>query len=158
MAEHGERLTFTLEARNDLAAVHPEANHLERDVALQRLLLLREVHDPHATGTDLADDLVRTDLLGDVILCQLRHERARRVAQGFELLVVGLVQRQQAIQLAPQLGTRGCDLVQVMSAFFALALPGLVEQPAESLEVFRLHHQEAYERIATTYTLERRSF
>ena len=56
MLHHRQRLTFGLEPRDDRPRVHAELDDLERDAALHRLLLLREIHDTAAAFAEFLDE------------------------------------------------------------------------------------------------------
>ena len=78
--ELGGRLGFVAEA-GDLPLVEHrgEGQHLERDAAIERLLV-GLVDDAHAAAADLADDLVVADLLGGRLGRLFAAQRAHRCA------------------------------------------------------------------------------
>ena len=56
-----QRLTLRLEASQDLSAVHPRLDQLDRDQPLDRLGLLGHPDRTHAALAHLLDQLVRAD-------------------------------------------------------------------------------------------------
>ena len=57
----GQGLALGLEAGDDLLGVHPRLDDLQRDLAVDRSLLLGEEDDAHAALAELADDRVGAD-------------------------------------------------------------------------------------------------
>ena len=76
MVHQGQRLPLGLEAGHDLAGIHPRLDDLERDAALQRMLLNRQVHHPHAPLANWLKQLVGADL-GMVRRIDSRNVRRR---------------------------------------------------------------------------------
>src|SRR5262249_44827786 len=62
MLHDSQGLPLAFKASDHLFAVHARLDDLERNVAADRLVLLRAVHNPHATLAELLDELVRPDL------------------------------------------------------------------------------------------------
>ena len=60
-----QRLSFGLEASDDLARVHAPADELERHATSNRLFLLRDEDIAHAARSQLVDDAVVTDSPAD---------------------------------------------------------------------------------------------
>ncbi len=63
-----ERLPLGLEARDDRLRVHAQLDHLERDHAAQRLLLLRHPHHAHAAFAEALDELVVSEPVAGLLL------------------------------------------------------------------------------------------
>jgi hypothetical protein len=61
MIHHGQGLPFSLEAGDDLTAVHPRLDHLDGDLPLDRMHLLCHEDGAHPALADLLQQLVRTD-------------------------------------------------------------------------------------------------
>ena len=90
VVHHREGLSFTLESRHHLIRVHSELDELQRDVSPHRAFLLGEVHDPHATASERADDAVRSDPIG-VLETHLSRNFTRKFWGSLDLrVVVGL--------------------------------------------------------------------
>ena len=61
VVHQGQGLALGLEAGDDLLGVHARLDDLERDLAMDRALLLGEEDDAHAALAELADDRVGAD-------------------------------------------------------------------------------------------------
>ena len=76
---HGEGLLLGAEARDDLAGIASRAQHLDRDLAPNGFVLLREVDGPHSAFAEQAHDAVGSHACGRDVLLQLTEEGRRRV-------------------------------------------------------------------------------
>src|ERR1041385_2904579 len=62
MIHERQRLALRFEARDDIARVHAWLDDLQRNRALNRLVLLGQIYDAHASFTEHADDAIRPNL------------------------------------------------------------------------------------------------
>jgi len=61
MIHQRERLPLSLEPRQNQARIHTRLDDLQRDLAANGTLLLREIHDAESALTHFREDPVRTD-------------------------------------------------------------------------------------------------
>mgnify|MGYP003578711740 CR=1 FL=1 len=66
MTHEGKRLAPGLEPRHDFARVHPYLDHLDGDLAAERLRLLCMIDDSHPAFTEHPEDSVGADAWGKV--------------------------------------------------------------------------------------------
>ena len=116
MVHHRQRLPLALEASNDLPAVHPRLDNLDRDFALNRLGLLGHEHGAHAALTDLLQKFVRPDHVAGALAERLVERLAdirRGLVQEVARLGVSLEQHLHALAQGHVFGT--C-LIQICRA------------------------------------------
>ena len=128
VVHHGQGLALGLEAGDDLAAVHPRLDDLQRDAAADGLGLLGHVDDAHAALADLLEQLVGADAgarsLGDrpgagPVLDRAgggiggrRNGRPRVAGGGIEEVARLRVGAQQGLDAAAELGVAAAGAVQ----------------------------------------------
>ena len=93
-----ERLALVVETREDLSGIHAELDHLERDLADERVSLFSEMDGTHAAFSEDADEFV----LGEVLLWWLgvvliRSKSSGEKAGGTEALRVSWLEGQAAL-------------------------------------------------------------
>ncbi len=76
VVHHGQGLPLGLEAGDDLAAVHPRLDDLQRDAAADRLELLGHEDGAHAPFADLLEELVGADDCAEALRGRLVDGRA----------------------------------------------------------------------------------
>jgi len=77
-----ERLTLSLEARDDIARVHAELDDLDGNLPADGLGLLGEIDHAHAAFAEDADDAVGTDLCGVFGARRVAVDKAGRCQAG----------------------------------------------------------------------------
>jgi hypothetical protein len=117
-----QRLSLGLEAGDDAARVHPLLDHLQSDAAADRLILLCQIHDPHAAFTQDTDGAIGAERFRQMTAGTL----ARRVCLRRAVASIG--GNQAKLQHAPRTRLTGLDLGT------ALRTTGVHDAPSEALQ------------------------
>ncbi|MCH2376314.1 MAG: hypothetical protein MK538_19185 [Planctomycetes bacterium] len=136
-------MAFRIEPSDDLLGVHADPHQLDGDTPLDRLRLLAEINDPHASLAEHADDSKRADLFRERVLritVDLAKEAGIRELVGlFEIAGGSSIDLEEGIDLLAQRGIRGAFVRKERFALGRAELKGFLKDCLDAFPAFVGH-------------------